>query len=57
MSKVNNQKRRNHSVNVVGIEEGGEQKCLVELATFLINTNVFQANINASLKNLKTQVG
>ena len=57
MRKVNNQKRRNHSANAVGIEKGGEQKCIVELATFQTNTNVFQVNINASLKNLKSQVG
>ena len=28
-----------------------------ELAAFQANTNVFHANTNASLKNLKTQVG
>ena len=28
-----------------------------ELAAFQANTNVFQANMNASLKNLETQVG
>ena len=33
-----------------------EQK-FVELATFQANTNVFQDNTNASLKNLETQVG
>ena len=33
-----------------------EQK-FTELATFQVNTNVFQANTNASLKNLETQVG
>ena len=32
-----------------------EQK-FVELAEFPANTNVFQANTNASLKNLETQV-
>ena len=32
-----------------------EQK-FVELATIQANINVFQANINASLKNLETQV-
>ena len=29
----------------------------IELATFQANTTVFQANTNASLKNLETQVG
>ena len=29
----------------------------VELVAFKVNTNVFQANANASLKNLGTQVG
>ena len=29
----------------------------VELATFQVNTTMFQANTNASLKNLETQVG
>ena len=33
-----------------------EQK-FAKLATFQTNTIVFQANSNASLKNLKTQVG
>ena len=33
-----------------------EQK-FVELATFQANTTVFQANTNASLKNMETQVG
>ena len=33
-----------------------EQK-FVELAAFQENTTVFQANTNASLKNLETQVG
>ena len=33
-----------------------EQK-FVELAVFQANTIVFQANTNASLKNLETQVG
>ena len=33
-----------------------EQK-FVELAAFQANKNVFQANTNASLKNLETQVG
>ena len=33
-----------------------EQK-FAELASFQANTNVFQTNINASLKNLETQVG
>ena len=33
-----------------------EQK-FVELAEFQANTTVFQANTNASLKNLETQVG
>ena len=33
-----------------------EQK-FVELAAFQANTTVFQANTNASLKNLETQVG
>ena len=33
-----------------------EQK-FVELAAFQANTIVFQANTNASLKNLETQVG
>ena len=33
-----------------------EQK-FVELAAFQTNTTVFQANTNASLKNLETQVG
>ena len=28
-----------------------------ELASFQENTNVFQANTNASLKNMETQVG
>ena len=28
MSKMNNQERRSHSTNVMGIEEGGEQKCI-----------------------------
>ena len=30
MSKMNNQERRSHSANVVRIEEGGEQKCIVD---------------------------
>ena len=29
----------------------------VDLAAFQVNTTVFQANTNASLKNLETQVG
>ena len=33
-----------------------EQK-FTELAAFQVNTTVFQANTNASLKNLETQVG
>ena len=33
------------------------EKKFVELAAFQKNTTVFQANINASLKNLETQVG
>ena len=33
-----------------------EQK-FVDLATFQTNTVVFQANTNASLKNMETQVG
>ena len=33
-----------------------EQK-FVELAAFYANTNVFQANTNASLKNLETRAG
>ena len=33
-----------------------EQK-FAELETFKSNTQIFQANINASLKNLETQVG
>ena len=33
-----------------------EQK-FVELAAFQVNTTVFQANTNASLKNLETRVG
>ena len=33
-----------------------EQK-FVELVAFQANTNVFQANTNASLKNLEIQVG
>ena len=33
-----------------------EQK-FAELATFQANTTMFQANTNASLKNLETQVG
>ena len=33
-----------------------EQK-FVELAVFQVNTIVFQANTNASLNNLETQVG
>ena len=33
-----------------------EQK-FAELATFQVNTTMFQANTNASLKNLETQVG
>ena len=33
-----------------------EQK-FADLATFQVNTTVFQANTNASLKNLETQVG
>ena len=33
-----------------------EQK-FAELATFQANTTLFQANTNASLKNLETQVG
>ena len=33
-----------------------EQK-FVELETFKSNTQIFQANTNASLKNLETQVG
>ena len=33
------------------------EKKLVELTLFQVNTTVFQANTNASLKNLKTQVG
>ena len=33
-----------------------EQK-FAELAAFQANTTVFQANTNASLKNLETQVG
>ena len=33
-----------------------EQK-FTELASFQANTNVFQANNNASLKNMETQVG
>ena len=33
-----------------------EQK-FAELAAFQVNTNVFQANTKASLKNLETQVG
>ena len=33
-----------------------EQK-FAELATFQANTTVFQANTNASFKNLETQVG
>ena len=33
-----------------------EQK-FAELATFQANTTVFQANTNASLKNMETQVG
>ena len=33
-----------------------EQK-FAELAAFQANTTVFQANSNASLKNLETQVG
>ena len=28
MSKINNRERRSHSANAVGIEEGGEQKCI-----------------------------
>ena len=30
MSKMNNQERRSHSTNAVGIEEGGEQKCITD---------------------------
>ena len=30
MSKMNNQERRSHSANVVGIEEGGEYKCITD---------------------------
>ena len=30
MSKMNNQERRSHSANVVGMEEGGEQKCITD---------------------------
>ena len=30
MSKMSNQERRSHSVNTVGIEEGGEQKCMTD---------------------------
>ena len=33
------------------------EKKFAELAAFYANTNVFQANTNASLKNLETQVG
>ena len=33
-----------------------EQK-FAELAAFQVNINVYQANTNASLKNLETQVG
>ena len=33
-----------------------EQK-FAKLATFQVNTNLFQANTNASLKNLEIQVG
>ena len=33
------------------------EKKFAELAAFQANTTVFQANINASLKNLETQVG
>ena len=33
-----------------------EQK-FVELVAFQVNTTVFQANTNASLKNLETRVG
>ena len=30
MSKINNQERRSHAANAVGIEEGGEHKCIVD---------------------------
>ena len=33
------------------------EKKLAELAAFQANTTVFQANTNASLKNLETQLG
>ena len=33
------------------------KKKFVDLVAFQANTTVFQANINASLKNLETQVG
>ena len=33
------------------------EKKFAELATFQANTTVFQANTNASLKNLEVQVG
>ena len=33
-----------------------EQK-FAKLSTFQVNTTVFQANTNTSLKNLETQVG
>ena len=33
------------------------EKKFVELVLFQANTTVFQANTNASLKNLETQVG
>ena len=30
MSKISTQERRSHSANTVGIEEGGEQKCMTD---------------------------
>ena len=30
MRKMNNKERRSHSANAVGIEEGGEHKCIVD---------------------------
>ena len=64
--KVDNQgQRRSNSFEDQMLAFMGENKTLlnineqkfVELASFQANTTVFQANTNASLKNLETQVG
>ena len=64
--KVDNQgQRRSNSFEDQMLTFMGENKRLLnihgqkfaELAAFQANTTMFQANINASLKNLETQVG